>query len=76
MYSKREIRIFIRCAIAQLRIGNESLAHGPLRVGTLDARPKIAYIKYRARHGGIVTTYRGILLRAWARELHRRGASR
>lgn len=46
MYSKREIRIFVRCAIAQLLSGNESLANGPLRVGTLDARPAAALARY------------------------------
>lgn len=72
MFARNELRIFVRCAVAQLRNGNESLAHGPLRYESLDARPKVAFIKYRARFGGTVITYRGILLRAWARELDRR----
>lgn len=42
MYTIREIRIFVRCAVAQLLAGNESLAHGPIRAGTLDARPRTA----------------------------------
>lgn len=30
MATIKEFRIFIRCAVAQLRNGNESLAHGPV----------------------------------------------
>ena len=30
MHSKREFRIFVSCAVAQLTNGNESLSHGPI----------------------------------------------
>ena len=37
MHATREFRIFVACAVAQLRNGNESLARGPIN----SARPLI-----------------------------------
>lgn len=53
--SKRTLRIFVRCMLAQLRNGTESIAHGPANCGIpLHTIEPVYVTAYDSGHGAPV----------------------